>query len=133
MIIITDNTLGATVRRGTAALVVLAVGACAQEKPKAIEENIFPTDYKAQTADRVRVQFNTQNIRDAFIAEPALKTSLSTPRYVVCVRVKATDSAGVTKDKDLAAYFYAGRLTQVVDASAELCGSAAFQPFRELL
>jgi hypothetical protein len=131
-VIITDNTVGAAVRQGTAALVALAVCACAQEKPKPIEENIYPTDYKAQIADRVRAQLNTQNIRDAYIAEPALKTSLSTPRYIACLRVKAADSSGAYKDKNMAAYFYAGRVTQVVDASAELCGNAAFQPFREL-
>jgi hypothetical protein len=131
-VITTYNTVEAAVRRGTAALVVLAVCACAQEKPKKIEENIYPTDYKAQIADRVHAQLDPKDIRDAYVAEPALKTSLSTPRYVACVRFKAADSGGAFKDKDMAAYFYAGRITQVVDASAELCGNAAFQPFREL-
>lgn len=128
----TTNTVEAAVRRGTAVLMVLAVCACAQEKPKKIEENIYPTDFKTQIADRVRAQLDPQKIRDAYIAEPVLKTSLPTPRYVACLRFKAADSSGAYKDKDMAAYFYAGRITQVVDSNAELCGNAPFQPFREL-
>jgi hypothetical protein len=131
-VIITYNTVEAAVRRATAALVAFAVCGCAQEKPKKIEENIYPADYKSQIADRVRVQLNPQNIKDAYIAEPTLKTSLPTPRYIACVRFKATDGSGAYKDKDVAAYFYGGRITQVVDASVDLCGNAAFQPFREL-
>jgi hypothetical protein len=125
--------IDAVARRGTAVLAVLAVCACAgREKPKPVEENAFPSDYRTQVADLARRRFDG-NIRDAYIAEPVLKTSLATPRYVACMRFNTADGGGSSKgDKLYAAYFYAGKITQVVDATVEQCDKAAFVPFGEL-
>ncbi len=123
-----------TVKCGAAALVALAVCACAKEdKPKPIEANIAPADFRTQVADRLRRQLASRNIRDAYIAEPELKTSLPTPRYVACVRFNSGDGGGANKgNKFYAAYFYAGKLTQVVEATVEQCDKAAYMPFPEL-
>jgi hypothetical protein len=115
------------------ALLAGAVCACAQqEKPKPIEENIFPADYRTQVADLVRRQLADRNVKDAYISEPTLKTSLPTPRYVACVRLNAMDGGTYRGNKFYAAYFYAGKITQVADATVEQCDKAAFLPFPEL-
>jgi hypothetical protein len=127
-----SNAIEAVLKGGTAALVAVMVCACSHEKPKPIEENVYPADFRSQIADQVRRQVNPRNLRDAAISEPTLNTSLPTPRYVACVRFKATDTAGAVKGREMAAYFYAGKITQVVDAGGELCGKAAYLPFPEL-
>jgi Flp pilus assembly protein TadD len=121
-------------RCGAAALLALAVCACAEhDKPKRIEENVSPADFRTQVADQVRRQLAPRNIQDAYIAEPVLKSSLSTPRYVACVRFNSTDNSGASKgNKYYAAYFYAGKITGIVDATVEQCDKAAFLPFPEL-
>jgi hypothetical protein len=122
------------VRRGAVTLLVLAMCACArEEKPKPIEANTFPPDYRTQVANQVRRQLAPRNVRDAYIAEPELKTFLPTPRFIACVRFSSMDSSGGYKGNKLyAAYFYAGKITQVVDATVEQCDKAAFLPFPEL-
>jgi len=124
----------AAMRRGAVALLALAVCACAkQEKPKPIEANVTPADFRTQVADQVRLQLAPRNVKDAYVAEPVLKTALPTPRYVACVRFNSTDNSGAYKgNKFYAAYFYAGKITQVVDATVEQCDKAAFLPFPEL-
>lgn len=104
-------------RSGTVALLALAVCACAnQDKPNRIEENVGPADFRTEVADQVRRQFAPRNVKDAYIAEPILKSSLPTPRYIACVRFNSTDSGGTYKgNKFYAAYFYAGKVTEVVD------------------
>jgi hypothetical protein len=116
------------------ALLALAVCACAQqEKPKRLEENVSPADFRTRVADQVRRQLAPRNVKDAYIAEPVLKSSLPMPRYVACVRFNSTDNSGTYKgSKFYAAYFYTGKVTQVIDATVEECDKAAFRPFPEL-
>jgi hypothetical protein len=132
-VIVAYDTFEAAVKRGTVVLLALAVCACAHEKPKTIVENATPVDYRAQVAEQVRRQLNPKNVQDAYIAEPVLKTSLPTPRFVACLRFNATDSSGAYKgSKDYAAYFFAGKVTQIVNASVEQCDRADYLPFPEL-
>jgi hypothetical protein len=128
------NAIEAVARCGMTALLVITLCACASEKPKPIEENIYPADYRTQIVDRLRLLLdNPNNILDAYVAEPVLKTPQGTPRYIACVRFNAKDRSGNYRgSKDMAAYFFAGKINQIVDASAELCGGAFFQPFPEL-
>ena len=119
---------GARARCVMAALLAITTCSCAHQRAKKPEENIYPADYKAQIVAQVRRQLgDVRDIRDAYVAEPVLKTSSTTvtPRYIACVRFKGS--------KLMAAYFYEGQITQVVvDASPELCDNAVFQPFPEL-
>ena len=73
------------------------------------------------------------NVRDAFITEPVLRSTGKDQRYVVCVRANARDiNRNYTGSKDRIAYFFGGHLNQLVDATKEQCGNAAYKPFPEL-
>ena len=62
-----------------------------------------------------------------------LRSDAGATRYVACLRYNAKDEFGkYAGSKDKVAFFYAGQITQLVDASRELCGNAAYQPFPEL-
>lgn len=112
----------------------LALGACAggqsSDEP---DPNIFPTRYREEI---VLALSNTlddaTNIRDTGITEPALRTVGREQRYAVCVRYNPRDQGrrytGVTTS---IAYFFAGRLNQIV-AATEQCSNADFKPFPEL-
>ena len=119
-------------------LSVLAVGliGCSGSGSKQPEENpnIFPADYKNEILlTMTNALEDPTNIRDAFVSEPALRQAGKEERYVVCVR---SDSRNANKhytgSKDRIGYFYAGHLTQLVEATKEQCGSAAYKPFPEL-
>lgn len=128
------NVFGAAAKGGAAALLLVAVCACSHQEAKpTVEENAFPADYRSQIARQVHIQFDNQTLRDGAVAEPALKTTGSATRYVSCVRFTAADSQGAAKARSMAAYFYAGKITQVVDAGPELsCDRAAFAAVPEL-
>jgi len=119
-------------------LSVLAVGlvGCSGSGSKQLEENpnIFPADYKNEILfTMTNTLEDPTNIRNAFISEPVLRQAGKEERYVVCVR---SDSRNANKhytgSKDRIGYFYAGHLTQLVEATKEQCGSAAYKPFPEL-
>jgi hypothetical protein len=119
-------------------LSVLAVGliGCSGSGSKQPEENpnVFPADYKNEILlTMTNTLEDPTNIRDAFISEPVLRQAGKEERYVICVR---SDSRNANKhytgSKDRIGYFYAGHLTQLVEASKEQCGSAAYKPFPEL-
>jgi hypothetical protein len=117
-----------------AALLAVALCACASTAERKPEENIVPTDYKPDLLRQLRLLvIDPAGIRDAYIAEPALRPYGSASRYVVCIRYNAKDNDGRYEgNKEKAAFYYAGRMTQIVDATREMCGSAAYQPFPEL-
>jgi hypothetical protein len=119
-------------------LSVLAVGlvGCSGSGSKQPEENpnIFPADYKNEILfTMTNTLEDPTNIRNAFVSEPVLRQAGQEERYVVCVR---SDSRNANKhytgSKDRIGYFYAGHLTQLVEATKEQCGSAAYKPFPEL-
>jgi len=96
--------------------------------------NIFPADYKNEILLTMTTMLeDPTNIRDAFISEPVLRSAGKDERYVICVR---SDSRNANKhytgSKDRIGYFYAGHLNQLVDATKEQCGNAAYKPFPEL-
>jgi hypothetical protein len=122
--------------RGVWPGVVLAVMlcACSSVGDKKIDETAFPADYKDKIRIRLDVQVpDARSIRDAYIAEPALKPRGAVTRYVVCVKFDAKDEQGqYMGNKEYAAFFYAGDLTQIVDATRELCDGALYRPFPEV-
>jgi hypothetical protein len=117
------------------ALLAVALCACAGSGAQKPQENVYPTNYRPEVVSLLRRKLDDPyGIREAAIAEPVLKSASSgSPRYIACVRFNAKDKDGTYQGaKEFAAYFFAGELTQVVDASREQCGNAAYQPFPEL-
>lgn len=119
-------------------LSVLAVGltGCSGSGSKQPEENpnVFPADYKNEILLTMTSTLDDPtNVRGAFISEPVLRQAGKEERYVVCVR---SDSRNANKhytgSTDRIGYFYAGHLNQLIDATKEQCGNAAYKPFPEL-
>ena len=103
-------------------------------KPKEIDPNLFPADYKKEILDTLQHTLtDPTNVRDALISEPALAPVGRDQRYLVCVR---SNSRGARREytgsKDRVAYFFGGHLHQLIDATKEQCGSVAYKPFPEL-
>ena len=128
-------------------LLPLALGACSSFTPGAArtpgpvitgsnepEDNPFPTNYKSEMLEFLRTYLNDPtNVRDAFIAAPALKTIGGKTRYVVCVSYNAKNETGeYGGSKDRVAVFYVGRFNQYIENGREQCANAAFQAFPEL-
>ena len=119
-------------------LSALAVGliGCSSSSSKQPEENpnVFPADYKNEILlTMTNTLEDPTNIRGAFISEPVLRSAGKDERYVVCVRSDSRNAnKNYTGSKDRIGYFYAGHLNQLVDATKEQCGNAAYKPFPEL-
>ena len=116
------------------ALAVGLIGCSGSSKQPEENPNSFPTNYKNEILlTMTNTLEDPTNIRGAFVSEPALSAVGKDQRYVVCVR---SDSRNVNKhytgSKDRIGYFYAGHLTQLVEATKEQCGNAAYKPFPEL-
>ena len=117
----------------------LVLGACSHNAPSTeaaatSELNTPPADYKRDILAGMHAYLNDPTgIRDAEIAQPALKTVGSFQRYVVCLRFNAkkrgSEYAGV---KEIAAVFMVGRFDHFVDKAQEQCAGAAYAPFPEL-
>ena len=104
------------------------------------EINAYPTNYKPDILAAMHAYLNDPTgIRDAGIADPALKSVGSAKRYVVCLRFNAktrfdakknsNDYAGV---KEAAAIFVAGRFDRFAETAREACAGATYTPFPEL-
>ncbi len=117
----------------------LPLGACAHnaastETASDSELNTAPADYKREILAAMHAYLNDPTgIRDAEIAQPALKTVGNFPRYVVCLRFNArkrgNEYAGV---KEIAAVFMVGRFDHFLDKAQEQCAGAAYAAFPEL-
>lgn len=127
-----------TARIFLVAAIAFALAGCAAGdylgKPKEPEPNVFPASYKKEIADTLTTTLeDPTNVRDAYASEPALTTVGKEQRYTVCVRANSRDSARqYMGSKDRIAVFFAGHLNQLVDATKEQCGNAAYKPFPEL-
>jgi hypothetical protein len=122
---------------GAAVAAALALCACSSfvpEKEKQVEENLYPKNYKTAILVRLRDQLpDEKGIRGAFLAEPVLKPRDAVTRYIACIRFDAKDERGQYRgNKEYAAFFYGGELTQIVEAPRDLCDKSAYQPFPEL-
>ena len=115
---------------------VMSLLACSSGSKKEPEENpnAFPSDYKNEILSTMTSSLDDPtNVRSASISEPALRPAGKEQRYVVCVRSDSRDTAKqYTGIKDRAAIFYGGHLTQLIDATKEQCGNAAYRSFPEL-
>ena len=115
--------------------VALALVACSSSKKEPEENpNLFPTGYKNEILITMTSTLeNPTNVRDAYISDPALRPVGKNERYVVCVRSDSRNANNhYTGSKDRIALFYDGHLDQLIEATKEQCGSAAYKPFPEL-
>jgi hypothetical protein len=116
----------------------LLLGACAHNAGDAAaanpELNAPPTDYKHEILGAMHAYLNDPTgIRDAAIAEPALRTINNTTRYIVCVRFNAKKrGGGYAGEKEVAAVFMVGRFDRFVEKPQEACIGANYAPFPEL-
>jgi hypothetical protein len=116
----------------------LLLGACAHNAGDAAaanpELNAPPTDYKHEILGAMHAYLNDPTgIRDAVIAEPALRTINNSTRYVVCLRYAAKKrSGGYASEKEVAAVFMVGRFDRFVEKPQEACAGANYTPFPEL-
>lgn len=100
--------------------------------------NTRPVNYKPDILRAMHAYLNDPTgIRDAGIAEPALKALGGSKRFVVCVRYNArkgrNEFIGV---KEVAAVFVAGRFDRFVetahDTANDQCAGATYAAFPEL-
>ncbi len=129
--------------RGTIApwlLPAILLAGCAAPEEKKVEENLYPQGYRAEILEYLHKQLpDPSGIRDAFVSDPTLANVGATQRYVACLRFdpkeapsKKGEPARYAGLREMAIYYYAGRMTQMVKATPALCGKAAYQPFPEL-
>ena len=126
-----------------AGLALIILGGCAHNGsetgvPGDPDVNIVPTNYKNDILAAMHAYLSDPTgIRDAGIAEPALKSLGGSKRFVVCVRYNAkkgrNEYIGV---KEVAAVFVAGRFDRFVetahDTANDECAGATYAAFPEL-
>ncbi len=118
-----------------------ALAGCGTDHAREMREEraaVFPDNSRAQVLAFMRTYLNDPtNVRDAYIAEPAMKELGSQNRYVVCVRYNAKNSDGrYGGSKDGMALFDNGRFDRMIDQFSSRvvnqCADAAYKPFPEL-
>jgi hypothetical protein len=127
---------GLAVRLALLAGFAAALAACASPNtdPPTTDPNTFPTKYKQEILDTMAKTLDVPtNVKDALITDPVLRAVGRGEHYSVCVRYNARNfSNQYAGSKDRVAYFFGGHLNQLVDATPEQCGNAAYKPFPEL-
>jgi hypothetical protein len=105
--------------------------------------NVFPANYKPDILAAMHAYLaDPTGIREAGIAQPALKTVGGNMRYIVCLRFNAkkrgTEYAGT---KEVSAVFVAGRLDRFAEIpkgenadhdERDRCAGMTYAPFPEL-
>jgi len=116
------------------AIVAASLAACSSSKEVPVDPNLFPTNYRQEILNTMmRTLIDPTNVRDAYLSDPVLTTVDKDQRYTACLRYNARDgSRHYAGSVDRIAYFYGGHLNQLVDATKEQCGNAAYKPFPEL-
>jgi hypothetical protein len=110
--------------------------------------NVYPGNYRADLVAALHAYLsNPSNIRDAWVAEPAITPiGQQRKRYAACVRFNARNSDGrYAGSKDVLAVFASGRFDQFIeppvdpaiqgDATSfvkELCDKTEYRRFPEL-
>jgi hypothetical protein len=116
------------------AFLAIALCACSSLGEKKIDENVYPADYKVRIREWLALQVtDPKSIRDAYIAEPALKARGAVTRYIVCLKFDSKNERGQYQgNKEFAAFYYAGQITQIAEATRETCENALYRPYPEL-
>jgi len=115
-------------------------GASAENDP---DINVYPANYKPDILAAMHAYLtDPTGIRDAGIADPALKSVGGNLRYVVCLRFNAKKPHGdYAGTKEVAAVFVAGRFDRFAEIPKgekadrdehDRCAGAAYAAFPEL-
>jgi hypothetical protein len=136
-------------------LVAVTLAGCGSERLREERQereerlNVYPGSYRADLVAAMRAYLsNPANIRDAWVAEPAITPLGQRKRYAACVRFTARNSdGGYAGSKDVLAVFANGRFDQFIEppipsepaneGSApalvkQLCDAADYKRFPEL-
>jgi hypothetical protein len=116
------------------AALVMGLAACSSDSTKEPDPNIVPTNAKQEILKTLmKALADPTNVRDAYMSDPVLTSTGREQRYAACVRYNARDgSRRYTGSTDRIGFFYSGHLNQLVEATKEQCGNAAYKPFPEL-
>jgi hypothetical protein len=116
------------------ALAVMILGAfcfgCnnANKLADVVDSEVMPANYRDQIASFLStVLTDNADFRNSLLAPPVMKPVGAQQHYVACVQLN-----GHNQHKDKAIIYFAGNINQVVDATPEECGGAAYGPFPEL-
>jgi hypothetical protein len=115
-------------------LVLAACGQFGANSTTEQELNAFPAHYKTDILAAMHAYLNDPTgIRDAAIADPALKDSGEATRYIVCLKFNAkknnTAYAGL---REIAAVFLVGRFDHFIETPKDLCAGVTYTSFPEL-
>jgi len=117
----------------SAALIATALAGCSglggpKKDAAPTDPNAYPASYRTQIAAFLRQSLGSRaDFRGALIAQPTLMPIGDSQRYMVCVQFHGN---GQVKTK--VAIYFAGMISQFLDATPEQCGTAAYTPFTEL-
>jgi hypothetical protein len=94
----------------------------------------FPSNYRTELVAFMKTYLNNPvGVRDAAMAEPAMRDVNGKMRYVSCLRYSARESDGSYREpRERAVLFVNGRLDRMIEKSGELCAGATLAPFPEL-
>ena len=103
-------------------------------EPKPLQGNPFPTNYKIEIATYIRLSTsNPTKIKDAFIAEPVLKTVDKSQFYISCVRYNPRDYENKYEgNQTKLAIFLGGGLNQFLPERPELCSGLNYVRYPEI-
>lgn len=95
-----------------------------------VNPNVYPANYRRQIVTLLSTQLtNAMEYRTTLISQPVLKpvADATDPHYVVCLQYP-----NCTEHRIKVVIFLDNEPTQYIDATAQQCGDAVYQPFSEL-
>lgn len=129
-------------RRGIFLLAAICLAGCASSGDDSIsyavnrssENQPYPANYRPELLAFLKTYLNDpRGVREAALAEPALRTIRGRQRYVACLRFNAREAGGNYPGvKDRAVLYIDGRLDRMIEDPGETCAGAAYAPFPEM-
>ena len=121
-------------------LALLACSSGSEERSFSLFDNkpdppqVFPVNYRTELLAFMKTYLNNPvGVRDAQMAEPAMRDVNGKMRYVSCLRYSARESDGSYREpRERAVLFVNGRLDRMIEKSGELCAGVALGPFPEM-
>lgn len=98
------------------------------------ENQPYPANYRADLLAFLKTYLNDpRGVREAGIAEPALRTIRGRQRYVACVRFNTREAGGSYGGvKERAVLYIDGRLDRMIEDPGETCAGASYAAFPEM-